>query len=457
MGSGRGRESYGVVGRRVAAAVDAVAALIADLDPHLVGGRDSVDLVAEWSRLEHLAASALMSSARQVGQTDLWKRGGHRSAGHWLSHVTGLSVGEAVSLLETAEVVEQAPDTRGALSKGEVSPRQAKAIGRAEQADPDAGRRLLDGAGSRSTKETETEANRIVAGASSETPAEKAQRHHRSRKLWHAVDADGMGIGGWRLPIAEHTRLVSGLEAEQAAVFDENRLDGRREPAEAYAADAFCRILDRAFRTRPQGRATEAGGASIDDDWSFAKVIVKVDLAALDRGTVVPGEVCEVAGQGPIPVAAVWRMIDGDAFVAAVSTKGTEIAKVVHLGRRPTVLQRTALDWLGDGTCQIDGCTSRARLEIDHVTEWAATRRTELTELARACGHHHDLKTHHGYRFGPLRPDGRRGLLPPGGVDPPVDTGPPDLRLLDGKAGARAPNEVPPGEGSCQGDLFDTG
>ena len=32
MGSGRGRESYGVVGRRVATAVDAVAGLIADLD-----------------------------------------------------------------------------------------------------------------------------------------------------------------------------------------------------------------------------------------------------------------------------------------------------------------------------------------------------------------------------------------------------------------------------------------
>jgi hypothetical protein len=52
-----------VVGRKVAAAVDAMADLIADLDADLVGGRDSVDLVAEWSRLEHLAAAALMSSA----------------------------------------------------------------------------------------------------------------------------------------------------------------------------------------------------------------------------------------------------------------------------------------------------------------------------------------------------------------------------------------------------------
>ena len=62
---------------------------------------------------------------------------------------------------------------------------------------------------------------------------------------------------------------------------------------------------------------------------------MRVDAAALDRGEVAPGEVCEIAGQGPIPVADAWRMIDGDAFVAAISTNGTEIHKVVHLGRKP--------------------------------------------------------------------------------------------------------------------------
>ena len=54
-----------------------------------------------------------------------------------------------------------------------------------------------------------------------------------------------------------------------------------------------------------------------------------------------------------------------------------------------------------------------ARQEIDHVAEWAATKRTELRELAAPCGHHHDLKTHHGYRFGPVEADGKRQLIPP--------------------------------------------
>ncbi len=104
------------------------------------------------------------------------------------------------------------------------------------------------------------------------------------------------------------------------------------------------------------------GDGEPDDDWSFAKVIVRVDAAALDRGEVAPGEVCEIAGQGPLPVADARRMIGHDAFVAAISTNGTEIHKVVHLGRKATALQRTALEWLSAGECSIEGCTSPARL-----------------------------------------------------------------------------------------------
>ena len=155
-------------------------------------------------------------------------------------------------------------------------------------------------------------------------------------------------------------------------------------------------------------------------------------------------------------------MIDGDAFVAAVSTKGTEVAKVVHLGRRPTVLQRTALEFLGDGACTIDGCTSKARLEIDHVADWAATGRTELRQLAPVCGGHHDLKTHGGYRFGPLQPNGKRQLIPPDEQHhdrrPPDDTGPPELTVHDGRPGPTPPPAPPPDSGRTeQRGLFDTG
>ena len=143
---------------------------------------------------------------------------------------------------------------------------------------------------------------------------------------------------------------------------------------------------------------------------------------------------CEIAGQGPIPVADVWRMIDGDAFVATVTTNGTEIDKVVHLGRKPTVLQKTALEWFSAGECSTEGCTNPARIEIDHVADWADTKITRLPDLASPCGHYHDLKTHRGYTFGPRLPSGKRRLIPPDGADPPG---------RDRSVGRRAPTRAP--------------
>jgi hypothetical protein len=248
------------------------------------------------------------------------------------------------------------------------------------------------------------------------------------------MTADGMGWGSWLLPPAEHTRAISLIEGEQQKVFTEARAAGTRDSVENHAAQAPGRVFDRAGEQR-SGQTTAASGTDpssatgpVGEDWSFAKLLVTVDLTALDRGHVEPGERCEVAGQGPIPVADVWKMIDGDAFIAAISTRGTEISKVVHLGRRPTVLQKTALEYLSGGVCSIEGCTSRARLETDHVADWAATRRTELAELAPACGHHHDLKTHHGHRFGPLQPNGKRQLIPP---DQPAGVRPPELSVVE--------------------------
>src|SRR6478736_7088317 len=161
MGSGQ-LEKLGRAGREAASVIDVVGSLVDGFDPELMGPRDAMDLVAVFSRIEHLASAGVALAARRVAGTDLWRRrGGHRSAAHWLAHVTGMGVGDAVRLLETAEAVEHAPDTRDALKAGAVSTRQAKAIGRAETADPHAGKRLLAEATTKSAKELEDELARV--------------------------------------------------------------------------------------------------------------------------------------------------------------------------------------------------------------------------------------------------------------------------------------------------------
>ncbi len=122
-------------------------------------------------------------------------------------------------------------------------------------------------------------------------------------------------------------------------------------------------------------------------------VVVRVDWDALTRGWPEGGEVCEIAGVGPVPVSLVKAMINtGDAVLKAVVTRGVDVVSVAHLGRHPTVAQRTAMQWL-DLICVEDGCGQRAFHEIDHTLPWATNRITLLQLLQPLCKVHHRLKS----------------------------------------------------------------
>ena len=104
-------------------------------------------------------------------------------------------------------------------------------------------------------------------------------------------------------------------------------------------------------------------------------------------------------------------MASGDAFLAGVVTKGTDVANVFHLGRRPTAYQDTALDWRSP-TCTTEGCNNTARLETDHREDWARTKVTLLRWLERHCAPCHDKKTRQGWAL--VDGHGKRPLVPPG-------------------------------------------
>jgi hypothetical protein len=266
-------------------------------------------------------------------------------------------------------------------------------------------------------------------------------------------------------PTVDIARLDAQLRPVIDSVFHQARHEGRREPVEAYAYDAFFELVDQADDAtddqvdaadgatnaeagsepvrRPRGRIKRKRRGR---HWG-SKVIVRADLTALDRGHVEPGEVCEIAGHGPIPVTDAWRIIDGDAFIAALVTNGTDIQKVQHLGRRPTALQRTVLEWLTAGTCTVEGCTNTAAIELDHIDDWAHTHLTQITHLAALCRTCHAKKTYGGYTLGPLLPNGTRRLIPPTT---------PGLDRREGTPEAPAHPEPDRPGGSDQPGLFDT-
>lgn len=142
------------------------------------------------------------------------------------------------------------------------------------------------------------------------------------------------------------------------------------------------------------------------------KLLIRVDLPTLLRGFPTAGETCELVGYGPLAISAVHKLVnDGDAFIAAILTKGHQVAGVVHLGRQPNAWQQTALQWLYPA-CAAQGCPSPGEhLQTDHRLDWSATHVTLLDWLDRLCPHHHQLKTRDNWSL--IDGIGRRPFVAP--------------------------------------------
>ncbi|MCB9371781.1 MAG: HNH endonuclease [Microthrixaceae bacterium] len=164
----------------------------------------------------------------------------------------------------------------------------------------------------------------------------------------------------------------------------------------------------------PAGRGTDV------------RLILRVDAAALRRGHTEAGELCDVAGLGPVPLADLRRFLP-QAAIDVVITNGVDVFNVTHLGRRTTARQQTVLDLLNIGCTRL-GCNATEHLQVDHRVDWAHIHVTELANLDWLCPHDHRLKTHDGWQLEPGT--GKRRLLPPDqqrwnhdhpGPDPPGD------------------------------------
>ena len=168
---------------------------------------------------------------------------------------------------------------------------------------------------------------------------------------------------------------------------------------------------DATGRGSPPGRAGPAPGRPPPRRAVPAKILVRIDWDTLMRGYPVAGEVCEIAGVGPVAVSAVEAMIaSGDAFLAAVVTKGVDVVNVAHMGRRPSAAQRSGWEWKHP-VCVVEGCNNCRRLEADHRVPWAEDKVTLLSNMDGLCEYHHDLKTHKAWAL--VEGVGKRPMVPP--------------------------------------------
>ncbi|MGH9032970.1 MAG: DUF222 domain-containing protein, partial [Acidimicrobiia bacterium] len=327
--------------------------------------------------------------AHRVAETNAWRDGGHRSAAHWIADTTGETVGAATRTLETARALEALPETDAAFRAGAISATQAAEIASATEGDPHAEGDLLATAAETSVKGLRDHCRQVRAGAQSDDAAWARDLHVR-RRAHEWTDPDGMYRFEARLAPDAGARFSSALNAHTDRIFREARRAGRREPRAAYTADAVVAL-------------------ATDGPCKPVEVRVTVDSASMARGHTEPGERCEIAGIGPIPVTTVRALLD-DAVVGVLVKDGDDITTVSSPKRTIPAKLRRALE-AKYPVCGVIGCANDHFLEIDHIVPIAEGGETSIHNTWRLCPHHHFLKTLMGWKV--VGEPGNWNLVPP--------------------------------------------
>jgi hypothetical protein len=380
---------------------EALEAYAASFDAESLTATVAQKVVADAAVMRNVLGTIAALAAAVVAGSELWRQNGDRSAAKHLAKTTGTTPTEAAEMIATGGKLNELPALDAAARAGAVSPQQAAAVANAASADPEAEARLVETAKTSSLSELRDECARTKAAADPD-PEARRKRIHAERGLRTWTDIEGVFRGSYRNNPEVGAEIMAALEPTIDRLFRDARAAGRREPLEAYAADALYELIcgkpahapgetppaDATPAEEPKPKAKAPGRA---------KVIFRVDLDAYLRGYPVDGEVMEIAGYGPVAASAVRDLLaSGDPIITAVLTKGVDVVNVVHLKRKPTAYQQTALQWMYP-RCAVKGCNAMAHLQIDHREDWAKTLKTWLKWLDRLCHHHHQLKTLEGW------------------------------------------------------------
>ena len=409
-------------------------AMVRDLDPAAVSPESAVGLVDWFAEIERLAAAGKTLVAGRAAESNAWRAAGDRSPADWLAKRTGTSVGKARSTLETASKLTSAPGTDAALRAGELSPAQVDAIAPAAAADPSAESRLLAMAKHLGLQKLLDECARVRAAAD---PDPKA-RHERIRKdrFWKRwTRSDGSRAGMYAGTPEEVARFEAAAQPFIDARVDAARAADEHEPSEAYAFDGLTAMAQSTMTDQPAPSSPEdaapaenprraRGGRGRKRLSERRELILLCDIAAWQRGLLLPGELCEIPGVGPVPIEIAYQLF-GDALLRIVMSNGVDVTTVVHAGRTANQIQETAVFARQKGRCGRPFCGLPIS-EIDHCNDFISYGPASLEHLLGLCGHDHDLKTRHGHTYR-RESDGSITWIRPDGTEeherpPPPDT-----------------------------------
>ncbi len=394
----------------LSAAIEVIAAFVADFEPGLYSGDDAATLVSRFCRAERLCGAGKTLAAARVAESNRPERSGHKSAADWLASVTGQPVGQAVEELRLGEALAEQPGLDAAYRGGRLSRLGAALVAGATAINPSRGHELVEQAEHDSWRQLRDRCLRVRAeGQSAEEAARRTAAIHRARRCRTWTDVDGSFRLDATLTAEAGAALTASLTKESARFFERARREGVHESRDAYTADALVALVtgrgiigagprsdtpvaagDSTIPTEPSGKRRAPDPKAI--------VHLRVDLDALRRGETGTGEICEIPGVGPVSIETA-RNLMGDALVDLVIANGVDVTTICHLGRSIPTALRTALVER-DRSCVVPGCDVAQGLEIDHWgISFSDGGPASLANLARLCSHHHYLRTHQGFRL----------------------------------------------------------
>ncbi len=361
---------------------------ISSLEIDCVDAAGARGLVEIAERLRRAGDSLRTVAVGQVERTNAWKGEGAKSLSEWLSIETDCAHYEAQSVVLLASQLQHLPVTQAALLSGDLSGTQAVEVARGAIVAPNTETQLLSLSKHATVRDLRDATSRVVAAATDE--AARHRQIHKSRffKAW--TDSDGSFNVKGRMTVANGALVMAALKPIQDEIFKSARKSGEYATPEAYAADALVALCE--------AKTVGAQGVSAAKPARTNAVMnIRVDIDALKRGHTEHGEVCEIAGVGPIPVATATEYL-GEAFLKLLVMDGTDIRTIAHMGRAIPGKLRTAVEER-DRVCQVPTCDMSIGLEIDHIKPFSEGGAASLENLVRLCKRHHLQKTHDGYRL----------------------------------------------------------
>jgi len=376
---------------------DELREIAAGVEPREFAGADAARLTATAAEAERLCAAIKVLFARRAVDGNAWRRGSDAILPEqWFARLSGCSESEARRELRMSEKLAELPATEAKLRDGSLSLDQAALVTRGASADPTAETVLLRTARKGEMRNLRAETERVVAAATDEAEGRAAAHRDRHLRTWTRGFATEGAFSG---PTEEIAVLLEALKPLEQAAFDAARKAGTHESHDAYRYDALI------------GLARDAAGGNTRESSNDLPVgRIRVDLGRLLGHDDEPGEICEIPGVGPVPVAHARKVLS-HGLLELVITDGVDVQTVVSTTRHVPTALKIAIEER-DQSCSVEGCDRTDHLERHHVEEYAQNHLTTYEILGRLCPLHHDLVTYEGYTV-ERNPDGSWTLRPP--------------------------------------------